>query len=50
MQNHTVIAVDVAKAVFEIAVSDRPGHVCRRARCPGPRCWSSSLRSQRLRW
>jgi transposase len=34
MQNHTVIAVDVAKAVFEIAVSDRPGHVCRRARLP----------------
>jgi len=34
MQNHTVIGVDVAKAVFEIAVSDRPGHVCRRARLP----------------
>jgi hypothetical protein len=34
MQNHTVIAADVAKAVFEIAVSDRPGHVYRRARLP----------------
>ena len=32
MQNDTVIAVDVAKAVFEVAVSDRPGHVCRRER------------------
>jgi len=27
MQNDTRIAVDVAKAVFEIAVSDRPGRV-----------------------
>lgn len=34
MQNHTAIAADVAKAVFELAVSDRPGHVCRRARLP----------------
>jgi transposase len=34
MQNHTVIGADVAKAVFEVAVSDRPGHVCRRARLP----------------
>jgi transposase len=32
VQNHTAIAADVAKAVFEVAVSDRPGHVCRRAR------------------
>ena len=32
MQNDTVIAVDVAKAVFQVAVSDRPGHVCRRER------------------
>jgi transposase len=32
MSNHTAIAVDVAKAVFEIAVSEREGHVCRRAR------------------
>ena len=32
MKNDTVIAVDVAKSVLEIAVSDRPGHVCRRDR------------------
>ena len=32
MQNHTAIAADVAKAVFEVAISDRPGHVSRRAR------------------
>ena len=34
MQNDTRIAVDVAKAVFELAVSDRPGHVARRERLP----------------
>jgi len=34
MQNDTRIAVDVAKAVFEIAVSDRPGRVSRRERLP----------------
>ena len=32
MQNDTRIAVDVAKSVFEIAVSDRPGHIVRRER------------------
>jgi transposase len=32
MANDTRIAVDVAKAVFEIAVSDRPGRVSRRER------------------
>jgi transposase len=32
MSNHTLVAVDVAKAVFEVAVSDRPGHVIRRER------------------
>jgi transposase len=32
MSNDTRIAVDVAKAVFEIAISDRPGHVVRRER------------------
>jgi hypothetical protein len=32
MQNSTVVAVDVAKTIFEVAVSDRPGHVCRRDR------------------
>jgi len=34
MQNDTRIAVDVAKAVFEVAVSDRPGRVVRRERLP----------------
>ena len=34
MQNDTRIAVDVAKAVFEIALSDRPGRVARRERLP----------------
>ena len=29
---HTMIAVDVAKSVFEIAVSDRPGRVTERHR------------------
>jgi transposase len=32
MSNDTRIAVDVAKAVFELAISDRPGRVCRRER------------------
>jgi transposase len=32
MGNDTRIGVDVAKAVFEVAVSDRPGHVTRRER------------------
>ena len=34
MQNDTRIAVDLAKTVFEIAVSDRPGRVARRERLP----------------
>ena len=34
MQNDTRISVDVAKAVFEIAVSDRPGRVAHRERLP----------------
>jgi transposase len=37
MPNDTRIAVDVAKAVFEIAVSDRPGRVTRRERLPRAR-------------
>jgi len=32
MQNDTRIGVDIAKAVFEVAVSDRPGWVVRTAR------------------
>jgi transposase len=32
MGNDTRIGVDVAKAVFEVAISDRPGHVARRPR------------------
>ena len=34
MGNDTRIAVDLAKAVFEVGVSDRPGHVIRRERLP----------------
>jgi transposase len=34
MSNDTRIAVDVAKAVFELAISDRAGHVARRERLP----------------
>ncbi len=34
MSNDTRNAVDVAKAVFELAVSDRAGHVARRERLP----------------
>src|SRR5438477_2059497 len=34
MQNDTRISVDVAKAVLEVAISDRPGHVVRRERLP----------------
>jgi transposase len=32
MGNDIVIAVDVAKSVLEVGVSDRPGHVCQRER------------------
>jgi hypothetical protein len=37
MENDTRIAVDLAKSVFEIAVSDRPGesHVVSAFRGPG---------------
>lgn len=34
MQNNTRVAVDLAKAVFEIAVSSQPGRVGRRERLP----------------
>ena len=34
MGNDTLVAVDIAKCVFEIAVSDRPGKVARRERLP----------------
>ena len=34
MDNHTLIAVDVAKSVFEIVVSHEPGKVHERARVP----------------
>jgi transposase len=34
MSNDTRIAVDVAKAIFGIAISDRPGHVTHRERLP----------------
>jgi hypothetical protein len=32
MRNDTLVAVDTAKKVFEVGVSDRPGHVARRRR------------------
>lgn len=32
MQDDTLVAVDIAKEVFEVGVSDRPGHVVRRRR------------------
>jgi len=34
MSNDTRIAIDVAKAVFELAISERPGVVARRERLP----------------
>lgn len=37
MQNDTRVAVDLAKSVFELAVSDRPGRVARQARLPRSR-------------
>ena len=37
MQNDTLIAVDLAKSVFEIAVSERPGKVTQRCRLPRSR-------------
>ena len=30
MENDTLVAVDIAKEVFEVGVSDRPGRVARR--------------------
>ena len=32
MQKDTLVAVDIAKDVFEVGVSDRPGRVARRSR------------------
>ncbi len=34
MQNDTLAAVDIAKEIFEVAVSDRPGRVALRKRLP----------------
>lgn len=34
MENNTLVAVDLAKSVFQIGVSDRPGRVTRRERLP----------------
>jgi hypothetical protein len=36
MGNHTAIAVDVAKNVFELGISDRPGVVRRKERLQRP--------------
>jgi transposase len=32
VEKHTVVAVDIAKSIFEVAVSHRPGHVAMRRR------------------
>ena len=37
MRNDTRIAVDLAKTVFEVAVSDHPGRIARRERLPRAR-------------
>lgn len=34
MSNHTLVAVDLAKTVFQVAISERPGQVSRRPRLP----------------
>ena len=34
MQNNTLAAVDIAKEIFEVGVSDRPGRVMLRKRLP----------------
>ena len=50
MQNDTRIAVDVAKAVFEVAVSDRPGAWLAASACRGRSSCPSSRSSRRRRW
>ena len=45
--NDTTIAVDVAKTVFEVAVSAQPGHVTSGIACRAralPACWAHSAR------
>jgi transposase len=37
MQNDTLVAVDIAKEIFEVGVSDRPGRVALRKRLPRDR-------------
>jgi hypothetical protein len=49
MQNVTRIALDLAKSVFEIAVSDRPARVMRRERLPRARFLSSFAKQPRAR-
>ena len=43
MQNDTRIAVDLAKAVLEVAISDRPGRVSGRERKPRAQFLSQPL-------
>ena len=50
MSNDTRIAVDVAKAVFEIAISDRPGHVSRRERAEASEFLPFWPSNRRPRW
>ena len=43
MENDTLVAVDIAKEVFEVGISDRPGRVARRlrlARCEFLECFA----------
>jgi transposase len=47
MQNDTRVGVDIAKSVFEVAVSDRPARWCEPLGCGGTSSWSSSRNSLR---
>jgi hypothetical protein len=50
MQNNTLAAVDIEKEIFEVGVSDRPGHVVLRKRPPGPPSSSSSPSCLKRPW
>ena len=48
--NTTQVEVDLAKSVFEVAVSERPGHVCERHRLSRSRFRSFSLNESPSRY
>jgi len=50
MENNTLVAVDIAKEIFEVGVSDRPGRVVLRKRLRGPPSSSSSPSCLARRW